>query len=208
MKLKPVVKSLRLKAKEGKMIHLDKESECVRFLQRYPDRFRSEFPILFSAIGKYALVDIQRGIDIELSKEEIKEMHLADRKYLSESKSRIKVKLKPKKSVPNKWWSEAQKFQGYTKKSYEIEGIPNIEPMLAKEYLNEAMLDEMCSSSRYLAEEKLDGVRCIAHFREEGVRTFSRNLIKKEKKNGIHKFYSVGMGGNNQQRAGEAVRLC
>ena len=54
-----------------------------------------------------------------------------------------------------------------------------IEPMTAKEPLNDKELEMMLNSKDYIAEEKKDGTRGILHFREDGVRLFSRRVSKK-----------------------------
>lgn len=53
-----------------------------------------------------------------------------------------------------------------------------VEPMTAKEYLNEEMLETMLDSTDYIAEEKLDGTRCTFHIYDKN-RLFSRRISKK-----------------------------
>lgn len=53
-----------------------------------------------------------------------------------------------------------------------------VEPMTAKEYLNEEELELMLTSSDYIAEEKLDGTRGTLHLGEFN-RLFSRRVSKK-----------------------------
>ena len=73
------------------------------------------------------------------------------------------------------------KFQeGYeTPQDYINEGIIPIEPMSAKEEGREHLLEEMFCSSRYIAEDKLDGVRATLHIFEDHIRVFSRRISKK-----------------------------
>ena len=56
--------------------------------------------------------------------------------------------------------------------------IQFIENMCAKEPLNEEQLQEMLTSTDYLAEEKYDGVRADLHFGDK-IRCFSRRISKK-----------------------------
>ena len=62
---------------------------------------------------------------------------------------------------------------------YTKEGVLGVEPMTAKEYLNEDELEEMLTSSEYIAEEKLDGTRCTMHLIKGENRLFSRRISKK-----------------------------
>lgn len=55
--------------------------------------------------------------------------------------------------------------------------IPYYEPMTAKEYLSDEMLEEMASSPNYIAEEKLDGLRQLLYI-DDVNRLFSRNISK------------------------------
>lgn len=61
---------------------------------------------------------------------------------------------------------------------YENKGVLPIEPMLAKEYLNDKELEMMLDSEDYMAEEKLDGTRQTMHIGEFVNRLFSRNISK------------------------------
>lgn len=72
-----------------------------------------------------------------------------------------------------------EKFSHYKREDYEAEGIIPIEPMAAKEPLNEDELHNMLNSEFFYAEEKLDGVRATLHIRKEGLRLFSRRISKK-----------------------------
>lgn len=73
-----------------------------------------------------------------------------------------------------------QKFGDYGDEQMYIgnEVIP-IEPMSAKEPLNEKQLEEMLYSTKYLIEKKKDGTRATLHLRNEGNRLFSRRISKK-----------------------------
>jgi ATP-dependent DNA ligase len=71
------------------------------------------------------------------------------------------------------------KFDRYTMiEDYEEADVLPIEPMLAKEYLNDKELDKMLDSEDYVAEEKLDGTRQTMHIGKECSRLFSRNKSK------------------------------
>ena len=71
------------------------------------------------------------------------------------------------------------KYSDYTNEEDYIKGnVIGVEPMTAKEYLNEEQLEEMLSSSNYIAEEKLDGTRATLHINEDGCRIFSRRISK------------------------------
>ena len=71
-------------------------------------------------------------------------------------------------------------FQGYeTPQDYINEGIVPIHPMLAKEEGREHLLEEMFRSDRYIAEDKLDGVRATLHIFKDHIRVFSRRVSKK-----------------------------
>jgi len=72
-----------------------------------------------------------------------------------------------------------EKFSNYNREKYIAEGVIPIEPMSAKEPLNDIELEEMLNSEFFYAEEKLDGVRATLHIREEGNRLFSRRISKK-----------------------------
>lgn len=63
---------------------------------------------------------------------------------------------------------------------YERSGIVPIEPMSAKDSLNDNELDTMLQSPRYIAEEKFDGVRGVFHlnFNSSFNRIFSRRISK------------------------------
>lgn len=72
------------------------------------------------------------------------------------------------------------KFLDYNcPEDYISEGVIGVEPMTAKEYLNEEELEEMLTSDEYIAEEKLDGTRCTMHLLEGANRLFSRRISKK-----------------------------
>lgn len=62
---------------------------------------------------------------------------------------------------------------------YKQANVYAIEPMTAKEYLNDAELEEMLTSTDYIAEEKLDGTRCTFHIYNKANRLFSRRISKK-----------------------------
>lgn len=71
-------------------------------------------------------------------------------------------------------------FDSYTcPEDYINAGVKYLEPMTAKEYLNEDTLEEMLNSTNYIAEEKLDGTRCTMHLMKGGNRLFSRRISKK-----------------------------
>lgn len=72
-----------------------------------------------------------------------------------------------------------EKFTHYTVEDYIKDNVIPIEPMTAKEPLNNEELEDMLNSEFYYAEEKLDGTRAVIHIREEGNRTFSRRISKK-----------------------------
>lgn len=58
-------------------------------------------------------------------------------------------------------------------------GVFPIEPMTAKEYLNEEQLNKMLDSNDYIAEPKLDGTRALLYCNENWGRIFSRRISKK-----------------------------
>lgn len=62
--------------------------------------------------------------------------------------------------------------------AYRDSGVFPIEPMTAKEYLDDSMLELMLNSPNYIAEEKLDGVRGLLYITPEWGRAFSRNITK------------------------------
>lgn len=70
-------------------------------------------------------------------------------------------------------------FQNWTREDYLKADIRGIEPMTAKEPLNDRELENMLLSTDYIAEEKLDGTRCTMHLLEGGNRLFSRRISKK-----------------------------
>lgn len=73
-----------------------------------------------------------------------------------------------------------QKFGDYVDEQIYLDSkvIP-IEPMTAKEPLNEEQQEEMFYSDQYLVEVKKDGTRGTLHLRKEGNRLFSRRISKK-----------------------------
>ena len=71
------------------------------------------------------------------------------------------------------------KFLNWTKEDYIKANIIGIEPMTAKEPLNDKELEVMLTSDDYIAEEKLDGTRGTKHLLEGGNRLFSRRISKK-----------------------------
>ena len=72
------------------------------------------------------------------------------------------------------------KFLNYTcPQDYLDDNVIGVEPMTAKEYLNEKELDKMLDSTDYIAEEKLDGTRCTMHLMKGANRLFSRRISKK-----------------------------
>ena len=76
-----------------------------------------------------------------------------------------------------------EKFSHYKREDYEAEGVLEINPMSAKEPLNDKELEDMLTSHFFYAEEKLDGVRATLHIREEGNRIFSRRISKRRPQN-------------------------
>lgn len=74
----------------------------------------------------------------------------------------------------------APKFLDYTcPEDYLKDDVIGVEPMTAKEPLNDEELEKMLTSSDYIAEEKLDGTRCTMHLLEGANRLFSRRISKK-----------------------------
>ena len=72
------------------------------------------------------------------------------------------------------------KFLDYTcPEDYLNDNVIGVEPMTAKEPLNDEELEKMLTSSDYIAEEKLDGTRCTMHLLEGANRLFSRRISKK-----------------------------
>lgn len=71
------------------------------------------------------------------------------------------------------------KYANLTKADYENKGVYSIEPMTAKEYLNDEELEKMLNSDEYIAEEKLDGTRSTLHLYDYGNRLFSRRISVK-----------------------------
>lgn len=73
-----------------------------------------------------------------------------------------------------------QKFGDYVDEQMYIDNdvIP-IEPMSAKEPLNEEQQEDMFTNPNYLIEEKKDGTRATLHIRRDGNRLFSRRISKK-----------------------------
>ena len=70
-------------------------------------------------------------------------------------------------------------FLGYKcSDDYVNANVRPIEPMTAKEPLNDAELEVMLTSDEYIAEEKLDGTRCTMHLGSKN-RLFSRRISKK-----------------------------
>ncbi len=67
----------------------------------------------------------------------------------------------------------------YGLEDYLDSGVFPIEPMTAKEYLNEDELNKMLCSKDYVAEKKLDGVRGILFCNNKWGRLFSRRVSKK-----------------------------
>lgn len=71
-------------------------------------------------------------------------------------------------------------FDNYTtEQDYVNAGVRPVEPMTAKEYLNDEELSLMLSSSDFIAEEKLDGTRATMHIGKDYSRIFSRRISKK-----------------------------
>lgn len=58
-------------------------------------------------------------------------------------------------------------------------GVFPIEPMTAKEFLNDNELTKMLNSTDYIAEEKLDGTRALLYCNNKWGRIFSRRISKK-----------------------------
>ena len=110
-----------------------------------------------------------------------------------------------------------EKFSHYKREDYEAEGVIPIDPMCAKEPLNDKELEEMLTSQFFYAEEKLDGVRATLHIREEGNRIFSRRISKKtdwfaEKSDNVphirdlkvdHEFYGTILDGELRIEGGD-----
>lgn len=72
------------------------------------------------------------------------------------------------------------KFLEYScPEDYLKDNIIGVEPMTAKEPLNEEELEKMLTSTDYIAEEKLDGTRCTMHLLDGANRLFSRRISKK-----------------------------
>lgn len=72
------------------------------------------------------------------------------------------------------------KFSDYTcLQDYLDNNVLSVEPMTAKEYLNDEELEVMLISKDYIAEEKLDGTRCTMHIGASSSRLFSRRISKK-----------------------------
>lgn len=72
------------------------------------------------------------------------------------------------------------KFNNYkSKEDYINANVRKIEPMTAKEFLNEEELELMLTSTDYYAEEKLDGTRATMHISKEHSRIFSRRISNK-----------------------------
>lgn len=91
---------------------------------------------------------------------------------ISEKKKREQQLLKIRQEYP-------PKFQDYTDREvYLAHDVIAIEPMSAKEPLNDAELEVMLTSDDFIAELKRDGVRATVHLREEGNRAFSRRISK------------------------------
>lgn len=67
----------------------------------------------------------------------------------------------------------------YGEEDYIQSGVFPIEPMTAKDYLNEEELNKMLTSSDYLAEQKLDGTRALLYCKKDWGRVFSRRISKK-----------------------------
>ena len=71
-------------------------------------------------------------------------------------------------------------YERYTcKADYERDGVKWIEPMTAKEPLDDKMLQSMLDSKDIIAEDKLDGTRCLLHINNGTVRLFSRTVSRK-----------------------------
>ena len=65
------------------------------------------------------------------------------------------------------------------KQDYENDGVKWIEPMTAKEPLDQKMLQSMLENDNVIAEDKLDGTRCLLHINNGTVRLFSRTVSRK-----------------------------
>lgn len=91
--------------------------------------------------------------------------------------------VKPKtKKLLKKRESKAFKclFADYTcREDYENAGIKELGSMDAKEPLDDKMLQSMLSDDNIIAEDKLDGTRCLLHFVGGKCRAFSRTVSKK-----------------------------
>lgn len=71
------------------------------------------------------------------------------------------------------------KFSNLTRQDYVDSLVYSVEPMTAKEYLNDSTLEEMLTSTDYIAEEKLDGTRSTMHLYKRAIRMFSRRVSVK-----------------------------
>lgn len=65
------------------------------------------------------------------------------------------------------------------KADYEKAGVKWIEPMTAKEPLDDKMLQSMLNDDTIIAEDKLDGTRCLLHINNDTIRLFSRTVSRK-----------------------------
>ncbi len=73
-----------------------------------------------------------------------------------------------------------QKFGDYVDEMvYYANNVIPVEPMSAKEPLNEEQMELMFNSEDFICEEKKDGTRATLHIREDGNRVFSRRISKK-----------------------------
>jgi ATP-dependent DNA ligase len=81
--------------------------------------------------------------------------------------------------------------QKYIHFEFSTEQIPDIEPMLAKETKERPQLLEAAyTSDQWVAEEKFDGSRYIAHVLQKGIRLFSRHISKKDG-NRVEKSHNI-----------------
>lgn len=85
------------------------------------------------------------------------------------------MKLKIKNVQRPFLFDPSPKFEGWSRQQYLAAGIPEVEPMLCKEY-DEKYLKKY--PGIWVASEKLDGHRCIGIKTENGFRFFSRRISK------------------------------
>ena len=73
------------------------------------------------------------------------------------------------------------KFLDYTcPEDYLNDNVIGVEPMTAKEPLNDEELEKMLTSSDYIAEEKLDGTRCTMHLLEGAIDYLVEEYLRRQ----------------------------